>query len=640
MSTTSIKIIDSETDKQRYTSYLLKDIQALERMLTENKFEQGVQRIGAEQEMVFINEAFRPAFIGPKVKQRMNRPYVTTEYAQFNLEINLSPILFNGSCLTELSEELTAKIEEVEQEALRRNTQVLLTGILPTIRKSDTSPESMTPEPRYQALLENVNRLRGQQYEFNIQGLDELITRDNPSTFGGCMTSLQLHLQVDADKMVDMYNWAQLIAAPTLACATYSPVFLGKRLWHETRIALLRQTTDTRKPYSNLTNEEARVSFGNDWLRESVAEVFHDDVAGYKAYLTKEFHENALEVLDRGGVPKLEALNFHNGTIYRWNRICYGVFQGKPHLRIENRVLPAGPTIEDELANTAFWLGLMNALPERYQGLQQKIPFDRVKTNFLKAAQLGIEVEFEWLDRKLISARELILEELLPLAHEGLKKAGVNEKDYTHYLDIIRQRTESGRTGSRWILKSYEQLLDQSITPDEAWVAITAGMLERQQSNQPVHTWELASVKEAGDWKNRFWRLDQVMTKTIYTVEENDIVNLAAHIMSWKKIGHIPVERNGELVGIITKDSIINYYASNSSKDFAQTPIRNVMITNLVTAQPDMLVADAIDLIIKSDISCLPVVEGKKLVGIITEHDFVHISRHLYQELMDNVEPS
>jgi len=640
MANPGIKIIDNETDKQQYISHLLNDIRALEQMLAEKTFEQGVQRIGAEQEMVFVNEAFRPAFIGPEVKRALDRPYITTEYARFNLEINLSPILFEDTCLAELKQELEEKIKEVEQEAQKQNTQVLLTGILPTIRKSDTSPESMTPEPRYQALLENVNRLRGKQYEFNIQGLDELITRDNPSTFGGCMTSLQLHLQVDADKMVDMYNWAQLIAAPTLACATYSPVFLGKRLWHETRIALLRQTTDTRKPYSNLINEEARVSFGNDWLKESVAEIFHDDVAGYKAYLTKEFNENALEVLERGEVPKLEALNFHNGTIYRWNRICYGVFQGKPHLRIENRILPAGPTIEDELANTAFWLGLMNALPERYQDLQGKISFDRVKNNFLKAARLGIEVEFEWLDRQLVSASELILNELLPLAHEGLKKAGVNEKDYTHYLDIIRQRTESGRTGSRWVLQSYEQLLDQSITPDEAWVAITAGMLERQQSNQPIHTWELASVKEAGDWKNRFWRLDQVMTKTLYTVEENDIVDLAAHIMSWKKIGHIPVERDGELVGIITKDSIITYYANHSGEDFSQIPIRKVMVTEPVVAHPDMLVADAIELIIKSNISCLPVVKDKRLVGIVTEHDFVHISRHLYQELMDNVEQS
>lgn len=636
MAESDIKIIETEEDRKQYISHLLNDVQAFERMLEHDHFEQGVQRIGAEQEMVFVDEAFRPAFIGPEVKQKLNKSYVTTEYARFNLEVNLSPISFSGGCLNQLKKELNDRIKEVEKVAKQYNAEVLLTGILPTIRKSDTSPNAMTPEPRYLTLLENVNRLRGKQYEFNIQGLDELITRDNPSTFGGCMTSLQIHLQVDADKMVDMYNWAQLIAAPTLSCATYSPVFLGKRLWHETRIALLRQTTDTRKPYSNLVNEEARVSFGSDWLKNSVAEIFHDDIAGYKAYLTRDFQEDALEVLKQNKIPKLEALNFHNGTIYRWNRICYGVFQGKPHLRIENRVLPSGPTVEDEVANTALWLGIMNALPERYRNLPDKIPFDLVKNNFLKAARLGIEVEFEWLDHKLISARELILDELLPLAHKGLEKAGVEESDRKHYLDIIKNRTDTEKTGSRWILNSYQHLVSQSTTPDEAWVAITAGMLERQKDNQPVHTWELASVQEAGDWKNRYWRLDQVMTNTLFTIQEDDIVDLAAHIMSWKKIGHIPVEKKGKLVGIITKDAIITYYANHPGEDFSKIPVREVMVKDLVTAKPDMLVADAIELIIESKISCLPVVQKGKLIGIVTEHDFVHISRHLYQELMDN----
>nr|WKN36696.1 CBS domain-containing protein [Tunicatimonas sp. TK19036] len=636
MAESDIKIIESENDRKQYIAHLLNDVQAFEQMLNQEQFEHGIQRIGAEQEMVFINEAFRPAFIGPDVKQKLNKEYITTEYAKFNIEANLSPHTFQGSCLSTLKKELEKRIAEVEKIAKQHNSNVLLTGILPTIRKSDTSPETMTPEPRYLKLLENVNRIRGKQYEFNIQGLDELITRDNPSTFGGCMTSLQIHLQVDADKMVDMYNWAQFIAAPTLACATYSPVFLGKRLWHETRIALLRQTTDTRKPYSNLINEEARVSFGNDWLKHSVAEIFHDDIAGYKAYLTRPFKEDALKVLKQGKIPKLEALNFHNGTIYRWNRICYGVYKGKPHLRIENRVLPSGPTVEDEMANTAFWLGLMNALPDRYKELSEKISFDAAKNNFLKAARLGIEVEFEWLDQKLIPARELILDELLPIAHEGLKKASINEEDRIHYLDIIKQRTETEKTGSRWILNSYQHLMQQSTTPDEAWVAITAGMLERQRSNQPVHTWELASVQEAGDWKNRLRRVDQIMTNTVYTVQEDDIVDLAAHIMSWKKIGHVPVEKNGKMVGIITKDSIITYYANHPGKDFSKIPVREVMVTDLVTAKPDMLVADAIELIIDSEISCLPIVQRGKLMGIVTEHDFVHVSRHLYQELMDN----
>ena len=402
MADDGVKIIQSEEERQVFMAHLLDDLRAFETMLAEGHFETGVQRIGAEQEMVFVDQKFCPAFVGPEIHKALDKPFITTEYARFNLEINLSPLRFEGQCLSQMKQELKEKLQLVIDEAQRRNTEVILTGILPTIRPADTAPEAMTPEPRYQALLTNVNQRRGEQYEFNIKGLDELITRNNPSTFGGCMTSFQVHLQVEPSTVVDQYNWAQMIAAPTLACATNSPVFLGKRLWHETRIALLRQTTDTRKPYENRNNEEARVSFGNDWIHRSITEMFHQDIATYEAFLTQPMEEKATEVLAQGGIPKLEALNFHNGTIYRWNRVCYGQTKGLPHLRIENRVLPAGPTIDDEIANTAFWLGLMNGLPDRYRNLPDKLPFDRAKENFLKAAQLGVEVQFEWLDNQLV----------------------------------------------------------------------------------------------------------------------------------------------------------------------------------------------------------------------------------------------
>ena len=633
MADLGVKIIETEEERQAFTVHLLDDLRAFETMLDEDHFEKEVQRIGAEQEMVLVDQKYSPALIGPEVQQALNRDFITTEYARFNLEINLSPLLFGGDCLSRMKQELLDKLRLVQEEAEKHRARVILTGILPTIRAADTDPKAMTPEPRYQALLKNVNERRGAQYEFNIKGVDELITRNNPSTFGGCMTSFQVHLQVDPNDLVDLYNWAQLITAPTLACATNSPVFLGRRLWHETRIALLRQTTDTRKPYSNLKHEDARVSFGSAWIEESIAELFHQDVAGYRAYLTKPMAENASQVLAQGGVPRLEALNFHNGTIYRWNRVCYGTTQGVPHLRIENRVLPAGPTVEDEIANTAFWLGLMKGLPDRYRHLPDKLPFDQAKENFLKAAQLGIEVQFAWLDGTLVTAQELVLDELLPIAERGLQQAAVDEADREHYLRIVRERTESAKTGSRWILNSYQQLRDQSTQDDEAWIAITAGMLERQTEGQPGHTWNLASVKEAGHWRNRFRTLSQVMTQSLYTVQEDDIVDLATHLMTWKQIGHVPVEKQGELVGIITKDSIITYMTEHHGTDIAQLPVRALMVSDLVTALPSMPLTEAIELIVDSEISCLPVVQNKRLVGLVTEHDFVHLSRLLYREL-------
>lgn len=614
-------------------AHLLDDLRAFELMLAENRFETGVQRIGAEQEMVFVDPDFCPAFIGPEIYRKLDRPFITTEYARFNLEINLSPLRFEGNCLTQMKAELLDKLQLVINEARSHQAEVVLTGILPTIRPADTAPEVMTPEPRYQALLENVNRIRGEHYEFNIKGLDELITRNNPSTFGGCMTSFQVHLQIEPATVVDAYNWAQLITAPTLACATNSPVFLGRRLWHETRIALLRQTTDTRKPYANQKNEEARVSFGNAWIQDSIAEMFHQDIAAYKAFLTQPMEEKALDVLKQGGVPRLEALNFHNGTIYRWNRVCYGQTDGQPHLRIENRVLPAGPTVEDEIANMAFWLGLMKGLPDRYRNLSQKIPFDQAKENFLKAAQLGVEVQFSWLDEQLVTAQELILDELLPIARQGLQQAAIDEEDSEHYLTIIQERTERARTGSRWILGSYQHLREQSTQDDEAWTAITAGLLERQKRGQPVHTWELASVQEAGGWRTSLRTLEQVMTQTLYTVQEEDIVDLVTNMMTWKEIGHVPVENQGKLVGIITKDAIISYMAAHHEQDISRLPVRELMVRDLITAPPTMPLTEAIDLIVESEISCLPVIQEDRLVGLVTEHDFVHISRLLYQEL-------
>lgn len=634
MASSDIKIIETEEERKKYLSHLLDDISTFEKMLENQDFEKGARRFGAEQEMVFVDERYNPAMVGADIAHELQRDDIVTEYASFNIEVNAPPLDLTTDCLRKLKHHLAESMELIRKEASKRNADVLLTGILPTIRLKDTSLDTLTQEQRYKQLLKNVNLRRGEHYEFNIKGIDELITRRNPTTFGGCMTSIQLHYQTDADQIVDLYNWSQLIAAPTLACATYSPVFLGKRLWHETRIALLRQTTDTRRPYSNAKNEEARVSFGQDWVHKSVVELYHDDIASYKAFLTKNFKEKSADKYSYGEVPKLEALNFHNGTIYRWNRVCYGVTNGKPHLRIENRILPSGPTLEDEIANAALWFGLMNGMPDKYRNLQDKINFDEVKKNFMKAARLGIEVQFRWLDNQLLSAQEVILNELLPIAEQGLRAAQIDEQDITHYLGIIRERTQSGKTGSRWMLDSYQELLHSS-TEDESWVAITAAMLERQKKDVPVHEWELAHRQEAGGWRNRFWYLEQIMSQSLYTLEEDDVLDLATHVMDWKNIGHLPVERAGKLVGIVTKDSLIKFFAKDDERSSRDISVKDVMVTDLITAPPEMPVVEAIKLILESKVSCLPVIRDGQIMGLVTEHDFVKVSHHLYRELQN-----
>ena len=629
------KIIRTGKERKAFMQQVLQDIKALELMLEKGMFETGVKRIGAEQELNFVDKSWRPAPIAVEVLDDLKSDFITTEYARFNLEINSEPIELKKDCFLQLKKDINEKLEAVSKSAEKHNARIVLTGILPTIRRSDVNKEALTPEPRYEALFNIVSKAKENQYEYNIKGIDELITRDNLALFGGTMTSFQVHLQVDPDEMVNKFNWAQAISGPTLACATNSPMFLGKRLWRETRIALFQQTTDMRKPYVNLKEEDARVSFGHKWLQNSVLEEFQDDIARYRAYLSTNVDEDSLEMVKNDEVPKLKALTFNNGTIYKWNRACYGVLDGKPHLRIENRIFPSGPTMEDQIANTMFWIGLMVGQTKKYQNISKKMDFSVAKDNFLKAARLGLEVQFKWIDDKLVSAQDLILDELLPMAREGLIKHKVFKKDIDHYLGIIEARVKSAKTGSQWMLDSYSRLSKRT-NEDEAIVASTAAMIKRQDKDIPVHEWKPATIPEAGNWKLRINRIDQIMTTDIFTVQQEDVIDLAAHIMDWKQIGHIPVEnKKGKLVGIITKDSLITYLLNNHKDKLAEQSIKDIMVKDLITVHPETEVMEAIKLMLENKLTCLPVTQKGKIIGIVTEHDFITVSKKLFSELKD-----
>jgi CBS domain-containing protein len=628
-----IRTIQKVEDRQVFMKHLLQDLKALEMMLAEDRLEKDGFRIGAEQEINFIDKLWRPAPIGTQVLESLKgKDGFTSEFSRFNFEINLPPKDFTGNCLKQLEKDLWQKLKTVEQEANRNDGDICITGILPTIRRSDIKKEVITPEPRYKTLYELIRRIRGRRYEYHIKGIDELITRDDFSVFGGCTTSFQVHLQMNANELAHKFNWAQAISGPLLACATNSPMFLGKRLWHETRIALFQQATDVRQPYNNINDKEARVCFGNDWVENSIMEVFQDIVANYRVLLVTDIEEDSLEMVRQGKAPSLKALNLHNGSIYMWNRPCYGILNGMPALRIENRILPAGPTVKDQVANASFWLGMMHGMPDLYQNIHQKVDFAEIKNNFLKAARLGLEVKFRWMDNQLLTAQELILEELLPIARYGLQKAGVDEEDSHSYLSIIDERVKTMKTGSAWVIKSFTNLVKDN-TYDEALVITTAGMVKRQKEGNPVHTWDLPQPHEAEDWRSRFGTIEQIMSTSLYTVREDDVVDLAANIMNWKKIAHIPVEnKHGQLVGLITKDTLINFLF-NDGIHKEEVSVQDVMITDLITVDSKTSVSDAIDLMLENKISCLPVIEDNRVIGIVTEYDFVHVSRHLFKVL-------
>lgn len=626
-----IKGVTDRRSIKVFTYQLLRDLRALEMMIEKGMFEPDTRRIGIEQELCLVDESWRPAPINLKILREINDPHFTTELAQFNLEINLDPLEFGGDCFSRMEMQLNGYLQRVEEAAGKFNSHVVLTGILPTIRRGDVEFDHITPEKRYYELFESLRRLRGGPFEYHIKGVDELIARQEYPTLEFCNSAFQVHIQICPEQFVQAYNFSKLISAPVLAAAANSPLLLGKRLWQETRITLFQQAIDTRHIFHHMRVTDARVSFPRQWIKHSPLEIFHNDIARFRILLCSEEQEDSLEAVEQGEVPQLYALRIFNGTVYRWNRACYGISNGKPHLRIENRVLPAGPTVIDEVANAAFWIGLMNGIPEAYERLPEKLEFDHAVSNFMKAARIGLDSHFCWVGGKMVAARELILKELLPIARSGLEKADVNSEDIRRYLNIIEQRVRTRRTGAQWILNSFSKLKEEG-SQEEALAAITAGMTNRQKKGIPVHKWKLAELKEAGNWLDSLWRVEQIMSTDLFTVQTEDLANLAIKIMEWKQVRHIPVENEqGNLVGLITAGSLLKYFTAFREKNLLSA--EDVMIKNPIFVSPETSTLEALTIMRKNNIGCLPVVKNDKLIGIITEHDFVKIAAKLLQDL-------
>lgn len=629
------RLYSGKKQLNRFMHFLINDIKALEKMLAADLFEKNIQRIGVEQELCLLDNTWRPAPMIMQVLDELEDEHFTTEHSQYNLEINLEPVEFTGKCLSKLETTLRRYLSKVQKAARRLNGEIILVGILPTIRRSDLKIDNLTPLKRYRLLGDIMRKLRGGPFEFRIEGADELITKHDSIMFEGCNTSFQVHFQVSPEAFVNTYNWAMAIAGPVLAAATNSPILLGKRLWHETRIALFQQSVDSRSSIDDLREKTSRITFGNSWVKKSITEIFQEDIARYRVIIGTEIKEDSLKLLDKGKIPTLEALQMHNGTVYKWNRACYGVTDGRPHLRIENRILPAGPTVVDEIANAAFWLGLMNGIPEKYNNIAEVMEFDAAKLNFLRAAQTGIESHFRWFGDKLIAADKLILKELLPLSKCGLEKARIAPEEIEHYLGIVAERVRRKRTGSKWILSSFANLRKQNEIY-EACVAITAGVARRQETGEPVSKWSLAEIDEAGPWVNRYWKVEQIMTTDLFTVQESDSIYFAANIMNWKKLRYIPVEdENGRLLGLLTQRAILEYYSAHPKPESKPISISEIMIKNPITVSPDDLSVDALMIMRKSGVGCLPVIRDNRLVGMLTEYNFLNFSEHNVQQLIE-----
>jgi CBS domain-containing protein len=409
-------------------------------------------------------------------------------------------------------------------------------------------------------------------------------------------------------------------------------MLFGRRLWSETRIALFQQSVDTRGAMPHLRERSPRVRFGEHWIEDSVIELFQEDIARFWVLLPGEVEEDPIEVLDAGDIPPLTALQLHNGTIYRWNRPCYGISEGRPHLRIECRFIPSGPTITDEAANAAFWIGSVLGLAKRHEDITELIDFDDVKGNFLAAARHGLSAAFVWLDGDTVGATQLILEQLLPIAREGLASAKVNQKDIDHYLGIVEARVESGLTGSQWQFRSLAGFKDEG-TRAERLAALTGAMVEREGDGAVGHRWELARLEEAGGWQENYLRVEHYMTTELYTVHEDELVDLVGFLMDQKHIRHVLVEDDTHrIVGLVSYRSLLRLLIRGRANESSTVPVREVMVRDPVTIPPETSTIDAIELMRKHRVSCLPVVKDSKLIGIVSERDFMPMARQLLEE--------
>lgn len=632
-----VSLLTDKMQMHKFIRDLLNDTKALSYMIKNDWFESDIVRIGAEQEMCLVNNrTFKPATNAMEALAKMKKhKWVETELAKFNLEINLDPHEFTRGCLGTLHQEIISKLEIIRKNLHKMDTELILTGILPTLRKFDLKMDNLTPKKRYYALMEAINeQLLGNAYELRLLGIDELLVKHDSPLLEACNTSFQVHLQVSPDNFVPYYNIAQALAAPIMAAAANSPIVFGRRLWHESRIALFQQSLDTRSTHDHMRERSPRVSFGSDWLNESVMDIYKEDIARFRVLISSDVKEDSLAMIAKGKVPKLRALQVHNSTVYRWNRPCYGISpNGKPHLRIENRVLAAGPTVLDEMANAAFWLGAMMGMGKRYKDIRKRISFADARDNFAKAARYGMDTKFTWLNDSKISAKDLILKELLPIARKGLEQQNVYKKDIDKYLGVIEERTKNHMNGARWALRSFTKLSEE-VGKDEAVTILTASIIKNQKEEIPVHKWKLSEVTDLEKYSPSHLTAEEFMTTDLFTAQKEDLIDMVGEIMIWRKIRYMPVEdKKGKLIGLVSSRHLLRHYTNSEIVDKKAQTVEDVMVKKPKTIRHDGTILEAMNLMEKNQIGCLPVVKGKELIGIITEMDFLRVSSRLIQRL-------
>jgi len=465
-------------DFEQFGKRLAEETALLRQWFHDGHFSRSCRIAGFELETWLMDGAMEPVADNARFLELLHDPMVGPELAQFNVELNTEPVSLHGHALSGIERQLQATWNHCEAVAATLDERMLMIGIPATLREESLCLEAMSHMVRYRALNEQVLRSRkGRPLVLDIQGAEHLRIEHRDVMLESAATSFQLHLQVAPQWAARYFNAAIIASAPLVAVSANAPFLFGKELWDETRIPLFEQAVDVGGFNGAAFGPIRRVSFGSGYVRESLLELFEENLAHYPVLLAECMQTEP---------EQMAHLRLHNGTIWRWNRPLIGFDDdGRPHLRIEHRVIPSGPSLADGVANAAFYYGLVEALASAEAPPERGLEFDLARDNFYNAARYGLRAQLRWPDsERRHGLASLVLERLLPMAEQGLTALGLEGRDIRHYLGLIEQRVATGRNGAQWQREFVAK-------HGRDWGQLMQAYYQQQDSRRPVHEWEI-----------------------------------------------------------------------------------------------------------------------------------------------------
>ena len=471
----------NKSDYQQFTSHLIEETTLLKSWFDNQQFSTASLTAGYELEAWLINQTGKPVAINESFLEQANNTLLSPELAKFNIELNVEPDLLSNNVLSTFESKLDNLWQQCSTTADSLDANILGIGILPTLQDSDLTLDNISLLNRYKALNEQVLRHRkGVEIELNINGEEHLRLSHKDVMLEAAATSLQIHIQVPQDVAARYYNASVLLSAPMVAVSTNSPCLFGRRLWQETRIPVFEQAVATGGYGGAASGPVNRVSFGSGYVRESLYECFQENIDHFPVLLPVHY---------KTAIDEVSYLRLHNGTIWRWNRPLIGFDEDHtPHLRIEHRVCASAPSTIDNIANIAFYYGLVHYYATAEEPPENVMPFTDAKNNFYRAAQVGLKHKTRWFSKNIDTLQKIILDKLLVEAETGLYKLGINQQDSQRYLGVIQQRVEHNKTGSQWQLNFLNAHQDNR-------TQLTLNYLKNQTSGRPVHEWDFETVQ-------------------------------------------------------------------------------------------------------------------------------------------------